>query len=173
MWLISFTPAPTLILHVLFSSAKSLLFYVLGVDKTLVFNDLDNEGDGTLEIRNEDGSFVMMPAHELRNNRMIVFLHDDLPDAGFYALAVHDSVYHVMAWNESRMESEMVFVDKETVAKSFKEAGFEATAVLEADDFASHDLVQAMARQSSIWKWFVLLALVALAGEVAVLRFWK
>ena len=104
---------------------------------------------------------------------MIVFLHDALPDAGFYELAIHDSVYHVLAWNESRVESEMDFADRETIAKAFKEAGFEATAVLDANDFANHDLVQAMARQSSLWKWFVLLALIALAGEVAVLRFWK
>ena len=149
------------------------LSYTLGTDQTLVFNDLDAEADGSLELRNDDGSFVMMPAHEVRNNRMIVFLHDDLPEAGFYELAMHDSVYHVMAWNESRMESEMDYADPETVAKAFKEAGFESTAVLEADDFANHDLMQAMARQSSLWRWFVLLALIALAGEVAVLRFWK
>ena len=46
-------------------------------------------------------------------------------------------------------------------------------AVLDVDDFSGNDLMQAMARQSSIWKCFVLLALLALAGEVAVLRFWK
>jgi len=164
---------PLMIKMALLGGGVGQLSYTLGVDQTLVFNDLTLEGDGTLELRSEDGSFVMMPAHEVRNNRMIIFLHDDLPDAGFYELAMHDTTYHVMAWNESRMESEMVFADRETIAKAFKDAGFEATAVLDAADFTDHDLVKAMARQSSIWKWFVLLALVALVGEVAVLRFWK
>ena len=164
---------PLMLKMALLGGGVDRLSYTLGVDKTLVFNDLELEGDESLEFSNEDGSFVMMPAHEVRNNRMIVFLHDDLPDAGFYALAMRDSVYHVMAWNDSRTESEMDFADKEAVATMFKEAGFEATTVIDADDFANHDLVQAMARQSSIWKWFVLLALLALLGEVAVLRFWK
>ena len=164
---------PLMLKMALLGGGVGKLSYTLGVDQTLVFNDLDLEGDGALELSDEDGSFVMMPAHEVRNNRMIVFLQDDLPNAGFYELAIHDSVYHVMAWNESRVESEMDFADKETIAKTFKDAGFESTAVLDANDFASHDLVRAMARQSSIWKWFVLLALIALAGEVAVLRFWK
>ena len=164
---------PLMLKMALLGGGVGRLSYTLGADQTLVFSDLDTEAEGTLELRNDDGSFVMMPAHEVRNNRMIVFLQDNLPDAGFYELAMHDSVYHVMAWNESRMESEMDLADPETIVKAFKEAGFKSTAVLDADDFASHDLMQAMARQSSIWKWFVLLALIALAGEVAVLRFWK
>ena len=164
---------PLMLKMALLGGGIGRMSYTLGVDKTLVYSDLNLEAEGSLEVRNEDGSFVMMPAHEVRNNRMIVFLHDDLPDAGFYDLAMRDSVYHVMAWNESRVESELVFADDESVAKTFKDAGFEAAAVLDPADFANHDIVQAMARQSSAWKWLVLLALLALAAEVTVLRFWK
>ena len=46
-------------------------------------------------------------------------------------------------------------------------------AVFRADDFDEHDLMEALARKSTLWRWFVLLALLALVGEVAVLRFWK
>ena len=164
---------PMMLKMALLGGGIGRMSYTLGADKTLVFNDLNLEGEGSLEVRNEDGSFMMMPAHEIRNNRMIVFFHDDLPEAGFYELAMHDSVYHVMAWNDSRVESELDFADSETVAKAFKEAGFDAVTVLRADDFANRDVVLAMARQSSIWKWFVLLALIALAAEVTMLRFWK
>ena len=164
---------PMMLKMALLGGGIGRMSYTLGVDKTLVFNDLNLESEGSLEVRNEDGSFMMMPAHEVRNNRMIVFFHDDLPEAGFYELAMRDSVYHVMAWNDSRVESELDFADRETVAKAFKKAGFDAAEVLRAEDFANRDLMIAMARQSSIWKWFVLLALIALVGEVAVLRFWK
>ena len=44
---------------------------------------------------------------------------------------------------------------------------------MDADEFAGYDLARAMVRRSSQWRWLVLLALLALAGEVAVLRFWK
>ena len=46
-------------------------------------------------------------------------------------------------------------------------------AVFEVGDFAHHDLMQAVARKSIWWRWFVLLALLALMGEAVVLRFWK
>ena len=46
-------------------------------------------------------------------------------------------------------------------------------AVMAPDEFAGHDLMEAMAKKSTLWKWWVLIALLALLGEVAVLRFWK
>ena len=67
----------------------------------------------------------------------------------------------------------MDFCTQEQVEQAFREAGIEVSAVLEAGDFARHDLMQAIARKSTWWRWFVLLALLALVGEVAVLRFWK
>ena len=105
----------------------------------------------------------------LRNS----FIHDDLPASGFYDLVMQDSVCHVLAWNDSRCESELQFADKSQIVKAFKDAGMEVMAVLNPDEFAQHDLVEAMAKKSSIWKWFVLIALLALVGEIAVLRFWK
>ena len=78
-----------------------------------------------------------------------------------------------MAWNESRVESRMDFVDHDVIEAQFKKAGFDVAAVLDTSDFANADLVEAMAHQSSQWKLFALIALLALLGEIAVLRFWK
>ena len=147
--------------------------YTMGEDKSLVLSDVDTYGDQTMILRNEDGSFAMMPAHAMKNNRMCLYFQDELPEAGFYSLVVNDSVRSVMAWNDSRLESDMRFMSQEELVKSFKDYGLELVAVMDVDAFASHDLTQAMARKSSLWRWLVLLALLALAGEVAVLRFWK
>lgn len=164
---------PMLLKMALFGGGLERLSYILGVDNTLPISDMPLDGLEHLSINNEEVGFEMIPAHEVRNNRVVLFLQDALPEAGFYELRMRDSVFHVMAWNDSRLESDMAFVGEEEIAKTFKEAGIDLMAVLDADDFAGNDLMQAMARQSSIWKWFVLLALLALAGEVAVLRFWK
>ena len=67
----------------------------------------------------------------------------------------------------------MDFVDRDEVSESFAQAGFDVAAVLDTSDFATADLVEAMAHQSSQWKIFALIALLALLGEIAVLRFWK
>ena len=149
------------------------LSYTIGTDKMLVLNDLNLEGDRQFLFANADRSFELMPASEIRNGKVYLYLNDNLPAAGFYDLLVNDTLNRVTAWNESRIESKMVFADRNDIEPQFKKAGFNVAAVLDTSDFATADLVEAMAHQSSQWKLFALIALLALLGEIAVLRFWK
>ena len=149
------------------------LSYTIGADKMLVLSDLNLEGDRRFFFTNPDRSFELMPASELRNGKVYLYLNDNLPAAGFYDLLVNDTLNRVTAWNESRIESKMVFADRNDIEPQFKKAGFNVAAVLDTSDFATADLVEAMAHQSSQWKLFALVALLALLGEIAVLRFWK
>ncbi len=147
--------------------------YIIGMDKMLVLSDLNLEGDRRFLFSNADRTFELMPASEVRNGKVYLYLNDNLPESGFYDLLVNDTLNRVTAWNESRIESKMVFADRNDIEPQFKKAGFSVAAVLDTSDFATADLVEAMAHQSSQWKLFALVALLALLGEIAVLRFWK
>ena len=147
--------------------------YTIGVDKMLVLSDLNLEGDRRFLFSNAERTFELMPASEVRNGKVYLYLNDNLPESGFYDLLVNDTLNRVTAWNESRIESKMVFADRNDIEPQFKKAGFDVAAVLDTSDFATADLVEAMAHQSSQWKLFALVALLALLGEIAVLRFWK
>jgi len=149
------------------------LAYTIGQDKILVLSDISQEGDRQYLFANSDRSFELMPASEVRNGKVYLYLNDNLPSAGFYDLLINDTLNRVTAWNESRVESKMDFVDSEEANKAFGKAGFDVAAVLDTSDFATADLVEAMAHQSMQWKLFALIALLALIGEIAVLRFWK
>ena len=147
--------------------------YTVGVDKMLVLNDMNIEGDHHFLFANEDRSFELMPASDIRNGKVYLYLNDDLPNAGFYDLLVNDTLNRITAWNESRVESKMDFAERDAIDPQFKKAGFNVAAILDTSDFAADDLVAAMAHQSSQWKLFALIALLALLGEILVLRFWK
>ena len=149
------------------------LSYTIGRDKILVLNDMSLEGDRQFLFANEDRSFELMPASEVRNGKVYLYLNDNLPVAGFYELLVNDTVNRITAWNENRVESKMAFTDRDDIDRQFKKAGFNVAAVFDTSDFATADLVEAMAHQSSYWKLFALIALLALLGEILVLRFWK
>jgi len=164
---------PMMLKMALLGGQLSRLSYTIGQDKMLTINDMDLEGDHRFLFVNADRSFELMPASEVRNGKLHLYLNDALPSSGFYDLLVNDSVNRVTAWNESRVESKMDFVDRDEVGKAFKKAGFDVAAILDTSDFATADLVEAMAHQSSQWRIFALIALIALLGEIAVLRFWK
>lgn len=164
---------PMMVKMALLGGQLNKLSYTIGQDKMLVLNDMSLEGDHQYLFANTERSFEQMPASEVRNGKVYLYLNDNLPSAGFYDLLVNNSVNRVTAWNESRVESRMDFVDRDEVSKAFAKAGFDVAAVLDTSDFATADLVEAMAHQSSQWKLFALIALLALLGEIAVLRFWK
>ncbi len=147
--------------------------FTIGMDKMLVLSDLNLEGDRRFLFSNAERTFELMPASEVRNGKVYLYLNDNLPESGFYDLLVNDTLNRVTAWNESRIESKMVFADRNDIEPQFKKADFNVAAVLDTSDFATADLVEAMAHQSSQWKLFALIALLALLGEIAVLRFWK
>ena len=81
---------------------------------------------------------------------------DVIAEAGFY----EDSYNEVKAWNDSRLESDLIVADDETIERLFADAGVAVAPM-------------ASAQKSTLWRWFVILALIALLGEIAVLRFWK
>lgn len=164
---------PILVKMALMGGQVDRIAYIIGQDKMLGFSDLDLENDLDYRLRSLDGAFELMPAAETRNGKVLLYLNEQLPQQGFYELFEHDSVSHLLAWNQSRLESKMEFADEKTIEQSLKQAGLTYTAVLDAVDFANNDLVKAMAQHSSVWKWFVLIALLALLGEAAVLRLWK
>ena len=164
---------PMMVKMVFMGGKMGRLSYTIGMDKMLVLNDMNLEGDSKYLFASEDRSFELMPASEVRNGKVYLYLNDNLPAAGFYDLLVNDTMNRVTAWNESRVESKMLFADRDDIEPRFKKAGFNVAAVLNTSDFATADLVEAMAHQSSQWKLFALIALLALLGEIAVLRFWK
>ncbi len=149
------------------------LSYTLGVDKDILINDLTAFSDGDVRIRDAQGSFEMIPMVEMRNNRALIRLYDELPGAGFYTVNKGDEVIETTAWNDSRKESKMKFLDREEVDKLLKDKGLNVLAVMKADEIHSNDMMEMMVRRSMLWKSFIILALISLLIEILVLRFWK
>ena len=149
------------------------LSYTIGVDKELTINDLTAFSEGDIRIRDLENTFEMIPMVELRNNRALIRLYDELPGAGFYTIDHGDEVLATTAWNDSRLESNMKFWDREDVDKLLKDNGLNVLAVMKADDMRSNDVMEMMVRRSMLWKSFIIIALAALLIEILVLRFWK
>ncbi len=148
------------------------LSYTLGVDKDIVINDLTAFSEGDIRIRDEQGNFEMIPMVEMRNNRALVRLYDELPGAGFYTINKGDEIIETTAWNDSRKESKMMFLDREEVDKLLKDNGLNVYSVLKADEIHS-DIMETMIRRSMMWKSFIILSLITMLIEILVLRFWK
>ena len=151
----------------------SRLSYTLGIDKDIAINDLTAFSEGDIRIRDAQGNFEMIPMVEMRNNRALIRLYDELPGAGFYIISKGDEVIETTAWNDNRKESKMKFMDREEVDKLLKDNGLNVLAVMKSDEIHSDDVMDMMIRRSMMWKSFVILSLISLLIEILVLRFLK
>ena len=149
------------------------LSYTIGIDNELLINDLSVFSEGDVRIRDIENTFEMIPIVELRNNRALIRLYDELPGAGFYTINRGDDVIETTAWNDSRKESKMKFFDREEVDKILKDNGLNVLAVMKADEIHSNDVMEIMVRRSMLWKSFIILSLITMLIEILVLRFWK
>jgi N-terminal double-transmembrane domain len=149
------------------------LSYTIGLDRELTVNDLTAFAESDVRIRNEQGNFEMIPVVDLRNNRAVVRLYDELPGAGFYTVNKGDELIATTAWNDSRAESKMQFMNGEEVSKLMKDNGLNVLTVMKAGEIRSDDVMQMMVRRSMLWRTFILISLITLLIEILILRFWK
>ena len=106
------------------------------------------------------GSGVSRLCYIIGEDNSIPFVQYEIAQAGFYEVTTSDSVRQVTAWNDSRLESDLRVADDVTIERLFADAGMVVAPM-------------ASAQKSTLWRWFVILALIAVLGEMAVLRFWK
>lgn len=149
------------------------LSYTIGIDRELTVNDLTAFAESDVRIRNEQGNFEMIPVVDLRNNRAVVRLYDELPGVGFYTVNKGDELIATTAWNDSRAESKMQFMNGEEVSKLMKDNGLNVLTVMKAGEIRSDDVMQMMVRRSMLWRTFILISLITLLIEILILRFWK
>ena len=154
----------------------SELSYTLGIDKTLNINDVSLNVDDRISLKSDNTMYDIFPMIENRSGINYIYLFEDLPSSGFYDIYKNEEYVKTVAWNDNRDESKMSFYDKEEISELLKDNNlnvFMMVSPVEAQGRASDDVVENIVNQSSLWKVFVVIALMALLMEILILRFWK
>ena len=151
----------------------SELSYTLGIDKTLNINDVSLNVDDRISLKSDNTMYDIFPMIENRSGINYIYFFEDLPSSGFYDIYKNEEYVKTVAWNDNRDESKMSFYAKEEVVKIFDDNGLNVAVAVDNDDINSSDMIEVMVKDSSLWKIFVVIALMALLIEILVLRFWK
>ena len=151
----------------------SELSYTLGIDKTLNINDVSMNVDDRISLKSDNVMYDIFPMIENRSGINYIYFFEDLPSSGFYDIYKNEDYVKTVAWNDNRDESKMSFYAKEEVVKIFDDNGLNVAVAVDNDDINSSDMIEVMVKDSSLWKIFVVIALMALLIEISVLRFWK
>jgi len=163
----NFKQAP-LIVPTLYNIAKSTLksgipYYLVGRDNTIDI-PLNLDKDDVLSLENNTYSFI--PLQQIKNNKVSIQTNKQPSQAGFYTIKNKQEVLPIkLAYNYSRTESVMEYHKVSLLKNQY----------IKTDTSVANTLseINSASQIGTLWKWFVIFAILFLLVELLILKYFK
>jgi len=153
----------------IYTGNRERLAYFIGKDKSIQIDNIKSSDKGLIKIVGNHIEFI--PKQLNTNTGLKIFVSDQILESGIYNVEVNDKKIRKIAFNYDRIESDLDYVSEKEIKKKFNE---------KINFFGKNDdninftqLIDSKQKGIELWKWAIILALIFLAIEILLLRFWK
>jgi hypothetical protein len=115
------------------------------------------------------GNQSIIPDVRQQEGSTILYVSDQLQQTGLYNLQKQDSTLAIMAFNDNRSESDLSYFSRDDLKKSLPDGGN----ILMGNKGSLKDAVSQTNLGMQLWKLCIILALIFLAAEILLIRFFK
>ena len=152
------------------SSAKDkTIAHIIGADDVIEADNFLTGSETVYKLKGRAEEFI--PEQKIIGSKVLLGINNQISEAGFYDLFLEENkTLAKYAFNYDRKESKLEYLN----SSDLKELGGKNVNII--DGTAVADLTPIIGERSQgtiLWRWFLILALVFLAIEVLLLRFWK
>lgn len=151
----------------LLSGYDQSLFYTLGHDQTMEIPSVQTSEKQLLKL--VKGNQSIIPDVRQQEGSTILYVSDQLQQTGLYNLQKQDSTLAIMAFNDNRSESDLSYFSRDDLKKSLPDGGN----ILLGSKGSLKDAVTQTNLGMQLWKLCIILALIFLAAEILLIRFFK
>ncbi len=140
------------------------LSYTIGSGQWMEIHSPARNADEVFHLTGENTDLI--PEQLNRNNKIQLNFADYIKKAGIYTLELHKKPIRKIALNYDRRESDIRIIPPAALARKYK--------VLQ--KYTPADIKQYVEEKEKgkpLWKWALIFALIALAIEQLIIRFWK
>ena len=151
----------------LLSGRDMPLFYTLGTGESIETIPISTAEKEPVSIERDNMRIIPDVRHD--GGSTWLYLPGQLRRAGLYNLGKQDSLLAILAFNDNRSESDLSYTNRETLAKMLtgKQVKF-------ADGAKPAETVSnALNNGIQLWKLCIILALIFLAAEILLIRYYK
>jgi len=143
--------------------------YVIGDKKGI---EIASKGGGTDKVYKVKGDQVeFIPEQFALGSKVLLGLKDQIKKSGFYKVSLENSdSADVIALNYDRLESDLSFYKVDELKAQYPEPNM---TVVNSIGLEVAQVIKEMDRGVSLWKACLIMALLALAVESLLLRFWR
>ena len=157
---------PIMLRIALLSGHDQPLFYTLGQDENIAVPPFRSDDKQVLKLAKGNVGIIPDARHDQGNTRL--FIGDQLQDAGIYDLKKQDSLISDIAFNNSRLESDLSYMDPAQLKLVFPQAA----AVLKPGTASIKGDVADLNFGLQLWKLCIILALFFIAAEILLIRYY-
>ncbi|MDG2450784.1 MAG: BatA domain-containing protein, partial [Saprospiraceae bacterium] len=150
------------------SGNQSEIAYTIGEDNIITSQNLDISEKTKYLITGGDTEFI--PGLIRQKNDYLIDITDQINTAGIYNLTKNGNAESSLAFNYDRRESNLSLVNLEEIKN---EIGVDVNIIEETVQAGLTDFISQKDHGFRLWKYCIMLALLFLAIETILLRFWK
>lgn len=146
---------------------------ITGIFSEFSAGDTVLSGDQVFHLENSACGFDAIADARKGNGNTMLSVQDQVKIAGNYTITAGKQPVNVVAFNYDRKESNLSCMSAEELEKLFTTSALEAPVLLDGDNAAIAHSLARLRDGVSLWKYCILLALIFLAAEVLLIRFFK
>jgi hypothetical protein len=143
--------------------------YTIGEDKVIQLPRLNLARDSYLKIFGHDQEFI--PKQIITPGGLLLDEGGNIRKSGIYSVIYNDSLISKVAYNYSRMESKLDYLNAQQISAMMNDNIEIYDRMKNNFDFTKQ--VVAKQKGTELWKYALLLVLLFLAIEIILIRFWK
>lgn len=155
-----------------YSRPASKPYYTIGKDKVAEFRNISIESDQVFRLRKFDSTEEYIPAHRQIGGAIRIFLENAISDAGHYYLTLGSDTLAVLAFNYPREESLLESKDIGEIREGIDRFGLNYS-ILNSTIEGISKSVNELSKGRRLWYSMIIMALIFLALEVLLIKFWK
>lgn len=151
------------------AGAAKPLAYTIGRDEVIETNHRIGAGEQVYKLRGNDEEFI--PEQRVVGTKLFLGIDQQVSKAGFYELFLNpEAPLDHLAFNYDRRESSLDYFAPDDLQS---QVGDRVGIIDTQDDNAITTAIAERSQGIVLWRWCIIIALLALAIEVLLLRFWR
>jgi hypothetical protein len=158
---------PVMFRIALLSGHDQPLFYTLGEDESIEIPAVPSSEKQILKLVKGEQSVI--PDVRQQGGSTLLYVSDQLQETGNYEVKKQDSILAVLAFNDNRKESDMSYLTPNGLKQIFPKAAN----ILQPGQASIKGEVSDLNFGLQLWKLCIILALIFLAAEIWLVRYYK
>jgi hypothetical protein len=164
---------PTLYKIALLSNPSHPLYYLAGENATIEIPADSISESNIYKLKKLDSGYEIIPEIRKFGTSVSLMTHDQIKDAGFYAVGRGNKQVAGLAFNFNRKESDMSCFSMSELEQQISRMSAKDIRILKDKKSSLKREIHQIRQGTPLWKLFIIFALLLIACEIALIRFLK